>query len=89
MTLVERLRWASAPIQRRSLAFLWGGLAAFLAAGWLFTVADLPGAAGLLLYPLLVASWVAAMCGAIGYVRWMLGEARADAAKEGAPPRED
>ncbi len=89
MTLGERLRWASAPIQRRSLALLWGGLAAFLAAGWLFTMADLPGAAGLLLYPLLVASWVAAMCGAIGYVRWMLADARADAAREVQPPRED
>ena len=89
MTLRERLRWASAPIEQRSLRFLWGGLGTFFAAGWLFTVAEPPPAVELLLYPLLAASWVSAMCGAIGYVRWMLNQARTDAAKEANPPRED
>ena len=79
MSPIERLRWAAAPVQRRSTALLWGGLAAFTASGGALASIDAPPLAGALLYLVMVVGWVAGACGAVGYVRWYFAQAAAEA----------
>jgi hypothetical protein len=82
MSPIERLRWASAPVQHRSIALLWGGLAAFTASGGVLASMDAPPLVGAVLYLVMVTGWVAGACGAVGYVRWYFGQAAAEARKQ-------
>lgn len=81
MSLIERVRWAVAPVQYRSTLLLWGGLAAFAASGAISTFIELPPLVKTLLYPLMFASWFVAACGMVGYVRWFFAQASAEARK--------
>ena len=70
MSLPDRLRWAIAPDQRRSLSIMVGGVAVFVALGGLATLFEVPRAlAGLMGLAMLVA-WFVAACGTVGYFRW-------------------
>jgi len=89
MTLYERLQWATEPVEKRSMALLWGGMAAFGGLAWIYTQEGLPLVAVSLLQVLIPCSWVVAACGAIGYVRWLLGQARADITREKPPRKKD
>lgn len=82
MSPVERLRWAAAPVQHRSSALLWAGLAAFTASGGVLAGIDAPPLAGALLYFVMVFGWFVGACGAVGYVRWYFAQAAADARKQ-------
>lgn len=75
MSPVELLRWAIAPLQRRGLLLLSGGMAAFLATGALATLLEIPAAARWLLYAAMLAGWLAACAGMVGTVRYLYGHA--------------
>jgi hypothetical protein len=70
-----------APVHRRSIVLLWGGLAVFLAVGGVSTFIDLPAGGRVLLYPVMVTSWFIGACGVVGYVRWFFGQVHAEARK--------
>jgi len=76
MSIQDRLRWAAAPVQSRASAFLWSGLALMLAAGGVFTLGEVPTLAGFLLYLVMVAGWLMAACGTIGYLRWFFRQTK-------------
>ncbi len=75
MSPAERIRWAIAPVQRRSMFLLCGGLAAFLAAGGLAPLFELPGALKWLLFATMLAGWLLACAGMVGTVRYLFGHA--------------
>lgn len=75
MSPAELLRWAIAPLQRRGLLLLAGGLAAFLAAGGLATLLAVPAAAKWVLYAAMLGGWLAACAGMVGTVRYLYGHA--------------
>lgn len=78
MPLLERLRWAVAPVQRRSLALLWGGFAVFAASGGISMLGGLPAAVKYLLYVGMFAGWAIAAAGMTGYLRCLFGLASAE-----------
>ncbi len=78
MAPLERLRWAVAPVQARSLALLWGGFALFAASGGVSMLGDLPAAVKYLLYAGMLAGWVVAAAGMTGYLRCLFGLASAE-----------
>jgi hypothetical protein len=82
MNAWQRLRWASQPVPGRSSMLLWGGMAALLGGGALLMQAELPGIVGFLVYLVIVAGWIAAACGAVGYVRWLFRQNIKEAGKE-------
>jgi hypothetical protein len=77
----DRIRWATAPVQRRSLALLWGGFALFAASGGVSMLVGLPEPLLLLLYVGMLAGWVSAAAGMVGYVRCLFGLAAAEMRK--------
>jgi len=78
MSPLERLRWATAPVERRSLALLWGGIALFCAAGGIAYVFETPLALALPVYAGLFAGWLLAALGMTGYLRFLFGQAGAE-----------
>jgi hypothetical protein len=70
MSPLDRLRWAVAPDQRRSMSIMLGGLAVFIALGGFATLLEVPrviaGAMGLAM----LVAWMVALCGVVGYFRW-------------------
>jgi len=68
--LLDHLRWAVAPDQRRSLSILSGGIAVFIALGGLATLIEVPRVVSGLMAILMLAAWVVAGCGVVGYCRW-------------------
>lgn len=76
MSPLERLRWATAPVQHRSLALLWGGIALFCASGGVAYLFETPLALALPVYAGLFAGWLLAALGVTGYLRWMFAQAR-------------
>jgi hypothetical protein len=71
MSLLERLRWAIAPVQSRSMSLVLGGVAVFAVAGGLATLIDLPQAIDALLALVMLAAWFVGVCGTVGYFRWI------------------
>ena len=78
MPLLERLRWVVAPVQRRSLALLWGGFGLFAASGAIPMLGEPPAAVKYLLYAGMLAGWAIAAAGMIGILRYLFGHASAE-----------
>ena len=70
MRLLDHLRWAVAADQRRSLSIMFGGMAGFVALGGLAMLFELPRAVSGLMAIMMLAAWVVAGCGVVGYFRW-------------------
>jgi flagellar basal body-associated protein FliL len=70
MSPLERLRWAIAPDQRRSLSIVFGGLAVFVALGGLAALFVVPRAIAVLMALTMLAALVVGACGMVGYLRW-------------------
>jgi hypothetical protein len=73
VTLLDHLRWAVAADQRRSLSIMCGGIAVFMALGGLATLLELPRLVSGLMAIMMLAAWVVAGCGVVGYLRWLFG----------------
>ncbi len=88
MSLNDRLRWATAPVQGRSTVLLWVGLTVFLASAGVLTGIDVPPAAGTLLFVVMAIGWVVGACGMIGYMRWYFRQSAAETRKlHDSPPK--
>jgi hypothetical protein len=70
MSPVDRLRWAIAPDQRRSLWIMYGGIAAFGSLAGLAILLEPPRAVVVLMGIPIIAAWLVAACGVVGYLRW-------------------
>ena len=79
MMLLERIKWASAPVEERSSALLWGGFAAFLAAGAISTLGAFTIDVRIFLYAVMIVGWCVGACGMVGYVRWYFAQAKKEA----------
>lgn len=75
MSPLERLRWAVAPVQQRSLALLWGGFALFMVSGALPLLVPIAMAPKVLLYAGMFTGWAIAAAGMTGYLRCLWGAA--------------
>jgi hypothetical protein len=73
MSPLERLRWALAPVERRSMTILYGGIAVFVALGGLAMLLEPPRSVLGLMGLAMLAAWLAAGCGMVGYFRWLFG----------------
>ena len=71
MTLLDSLRWAVAADQRRSMSILSGGIAVFVGLGGLAMLFEVPRVVSGLMAIMMLAAWVVAGCGVVGYVRWL------------------
>lgn len=71
MSPLERLRWATAPVQSRSILLVLGSVAAFTAAGAAAILLELPRAVDTLLALVMLAAWLVGVCGMVGYFRWL------------------
>lgn len=80
--MIDRLKWATEPVPGRSSMLLWGGMAAFLGGAALLMKYEMPWQAGFTVYALIVAGWIAAACGAVGYIRWLFGQNIKEAKKD-------
>lgn len=78
MSPLERLRWAVAPVQPRSLALLWGGFALFVACGAFSMLGPIPLVLKIPLYAGMFAGWAIAAAGMTGYLRCLFGLAGAE-----------
>jgi hypothetical protein len=70
VTLLDHLRWAVAPDQRRSMSIMFGGIAVFVTLGGLATLIELPRVVSGLMAITMLAAWAVAGCGVVGYFRW-------------------
>jgi hypothetical protein len=70
MAPMERLRWAIAPDQRRSMSIMCGGIAVFGALGGLATLFEVPRPLAGIMALGMLAAWLVAGCGVVGYFRW-------------------
>ena len=70
MTLLDHLRWAVAPDQRRSMSIMSGGIAVFVTLGGLATLLEVPRVVSSLMAIMMLAAWAVAGCGVVGYFRW-------------------
>jgi hypothetical protein len=70
MSPVDRLRWAVAPVQSRSMSLVLGGVVVFGISGVAATLIDLPRVIDALLALVMFAAWFVGICGMIGYFRW-------------------
>ena len=70
---MDRLRWAIAPDQRRSLWIMYGGIAVFVALAGLAVLLEPPSAVVALMGIPILAAWLVAACGMVGYLRWFFG----------------
>jgi hypothetical protein len=70
MTPLERLRWAIAPLQHRSVSLVLGAVLVIAVSGAAATLYDLPRAIDALLALAMLAAWLVGICGMIGYFRW-------------------
>lgn len=89
MPLLERLRWAVAPVQQRGLVLLWGGFTLFAASGAVSMLGAMPAAVNYLLYAGMLAGWSIAAAGVIGCVRGLYGQASAEMRKVHAERMQD
>lgn len=71
MSLLERLLWAIAPVQGRSVILVLGSAAVIAVAGALATLFDLPQVIDALLALIMLAAWFVGVCGMVGYFRWL------------------
>lgn len=71
MSLLERLLWAIAPVQGRSMALVLGSVAVLAVAGLIATYFELPGLIKALLALIMLAAWLVGVCGMVGYFRWL------------------
>jgi len=71
MTPLERLRWAVAPDQHRSVSLVLGAVLIIAIAGAAATLVDLPRAIDALLALVMLAAWLVGVLGMIGYFRWL------------------
>ena len=71
MTLLDHLRWAVAADERRSLSIVSGGVAVFVAFGGLALLLEVPRFVSYLMAITMLAAWVVAGCGVVGYFRWL------------------
>lgn len=78
MSPIERLRWAIAPVQERSTALLWSGIALFVASGGISVLYETTNLMTLLLYVGMLAGWLIAALGMTGYLRCLYGQATAE-----------
>lgn len=70
MTPLERLRWAVAPEQQRSVSLVLGAVLVIAVSGAAATLYELPRAIDVLLALVMLAAWLVGVCGMIGYFRW-------------------
>jgi flagellar basal body-associated protein FliL len=70
VTLLDPLRWAVAADQRRSMSIMSGGVAVFVALGGLAMLLEVPRFVSGLMAIMMLAAWVVAGCGVVGYFRW-------------------
>jgi hypothetical protein len=70
VTLLDQLRWAVAPDQRRSMSIMSGGIAVFVVLGGLATLLEVPRVVSGLMAIMMLAAWAVAGCGVVGYFRW-------------------
>ena len=73
MTLLERLSWAIAPDERRSMSLIVSATAVFIAIGGIAAFLPLPRVVNSLLALGMLAAWGVGLCGMIGYFRWYFG----------------
>jgi hypothetical protein len=76
MTPLERLQWAIAPDEQRSMSLLVGATTIFIALGGLAAFLPLPRVVNALFAIAMLAAWAVGLCGMIGYLRWYLGGSR-------------
>jgi hypothetical protein len=76
MTPLERLHWAIAPDEERSMSLLVGGTAVFIALGGVAAFLPLPRVVNALFALGMLAAWAVGFCGMIGYLRWYLRGAK-------------
>jgi len=76
MTLLERLQWAIAPDEERSMSLLVSGTAVFIALGGIAAFLPLPRVVNALFALGMLAAWAVGLCGMVGYLRWYLGGAK-------------
>lgn len=89
MSPVECLRWAIAPLQRRSLVLFWGGLGLFVASGGISVLFAVPVVIMLPLHAGMLVGWLAAAAGMVGTVRRLFGHAFAEMRKAQAERLKD
>jgi uncharacterized membrane-anchored protein len=70
MSPLDRLRWAIAPDQRRSLSLMLGGIAVFTVLGGLATLFEVPRVVAGFMGLVMLAAWFVGACGMVGYFRW-------------------
>jgi hypothetical protein len=70
MTLLERLQWAIAPDEDRSMSLLVSGTAVFIALGGIAAFLPLPRVVNALFALGMLVAWAVGLCGMIGYLRW-------------------
>ena len=70
MRLLDHLRWAVAPDQRRSMSIMSGGIAVFVTLGGLATLVEVPRVVSGVMAIMMLAAWAVAGCGVVGYFRW-------------------
>ena len=68
--LLDHLRWAVAPDQRRSMSIMSGGIAVFVSLGGLAMLLELPRVVAGVMAVIMLVAWVVAGCGVVGYCRW-------------------
>lgn len=76
MTPLERIQWAVAPDERRSMSLLVGAMSVFIALGGLAAFLPLPRILNALFAIGMLCAWAVGLCGMIGYLRWYLGGSR-------------
>jgi hypothetical protein len=73
VTLLERVQWAIAPDERRSMSLIVSATAVFIAIGGIAAFLPLPRVVNTLLAVAMLAAWAVGVCGMIGYFRWYFG----------------
>lgn len=76
MTLLERIQWAVAPDERRSMSLLVGAMTVFIALGGLAAFLPLPRILNALFAIGMLCAWAVGLCGMVGYIRWYLRGAK-------------
>jgi uncharacterized membrane protein len=71
MSPLERLLWAIAPVQRRSMSLVLGSVTVFAIAGAVAMFVELPRAINAWLALIMLAAWFVGVCGMVGYFRWV------------------
>lgn len=71
MSPLERLLWAIAPVQGRSMALVLSSVAVMAVAGLIAVYFELPRSIKGLLALIMLGAWLVGLCGMVGYFRWI------------------